>query len=176
MSTSNSSSAGQNAFDPRTAAELREKRKATIQKTLATRHRKEKTFRIFGFSSVMIGLAFVALLFSSILYKGLPAFWQASISVPVYFDPKIIDVGPKPVQTKDESPAQYQERYIDWQTKIGMVDWDSMIVNAMIAKDPALAKIVKSLVASTPVLKRIAYVTCYSMILHCWVKRLMLSS
>ncbi|WP_139851538.1 phosphate ABC transporter permease PstA [Acinetobacter pullicarnis] len=140
MSTSNSSSAGQNTFDPRAAAELREKRKATIQKTLATRHRKEKTFRIFGFSAVMIGLAFVALLFSSILYKGLPAFWQASVSVPVYFDPKIIDVGPKPVQTKDESPAQYQERYIDWQTKIGMVDWDSMIVNAMIAKDPALAK------------------------------------
>lgn len=139
MSTSNTSPADQNVFDPQAAAELREKRKARIQKTLAKRHRTENSFRIFGFSAVVIGLAFVALLFGSILYKGLPAFWQASIKVPVYFDPKVIDAGPKPVQSAGESPAHYQERYIAWQTKMGMVDWDSLIVNAMIAKDPTLA-------------------------------------
>lgn len=140
MSTSNTSPADQNVFDPRVAAELREKRKARIEKSLAKRHRKEKTFRIFGFSAVMIGLAFVALLFSSILYKGLPAFWQASMSLPVYFDPKIIDAGAAPVQNKNETPAQFKERYIAWQTEMGMVDWDAIIVNSMIAKDPTLAK------------------------------------
>lgn len=138
MSISNTSSSDQNVFDPQAAAALRDKRKAKIQSTLAKRHRKEKTFRVFGFTSVVIGLAFVALLFGSILYKGLPAFWQASMTVPVYFDPALINVGPKPTQKVGESPAVYEERYIDWQTQMGMVDWDSLIVNGIIAKDPSL--------------------------------------
>jgi len=138
MSTSNTSPVDQNVFDPQAAAELREKRKARIASSLSKRHRKEKTFRFAGFSAVIIGLAFVAILFGSILYKGLPAFWQASMTVPVYFDPSLIDAGPKPTQKVGESPAVFQERYVDWQTKMGMVDWDALIVNAIIAKDPAL--------------------------------------
>ena len=140
MSTSNTSTPlDQNSFDPQVAAELREKRKNTIQKSLAKRHRKETTFRLFGFSAVVIGLLFVALLFGSILAKGLPAFWQTSMTVPVYFDPTLIDAGPKPVQASGETPAHFQERYIEWQTKMGMVDWDALIVNGLIAKDPSLA-------------------------------------
>lgn len=139
MSTSNTSPVDQNVFDPRQAAELREKRKSQIEKSLSKRHRKEKTFKFFGFSAVVVGLTFVALLFGSILYKGVPAFWQASMTLPVYFDPAVIDAGPKPVKAQNESPAQYQERYIAWQGKMGMVDWDALIQNGMIAKDPALA-------------------------------------
>ena len=140
MSTSNTStSMDQKGFDPEVAAELRAKRKDKIEKSLAKRHRKETTFRLFGFSAVVIGLFFVALLFGSILSKGLPAFWQTSMKVPVYFDPTVIDAGPKPVQAAGETPAHFQERYIDWQTKMGMVDWDALIVNGLIAKDPALA-------------------------------------
>ncbi len=139
MSTSNTSPVDQNVFDPRQAAELRDKRKSQIEKSLAKRHRKEKTFRFFGFTSVVVGLAFVALLFGSILYKGVPAFWQASMKLPIYFDPAVIDAGPKPAKAANETPAQYQERYIAWQGKMGMVDWDALIQNAMIAKDPALA-------------------------------------
>lgn len=138
MSTSNSSSMGQ-TFDPQAAAELREKRKQKIASSLAKRHRKEKTFRILGFSAVVTGLFFVVLLFGSILAKGLPAFWQSSISVPVYFDPALIQVGAKPVQKEGESPAQFQERTIAWQIEMGMVDWDALIVNSMIAKDSSLA-------------------------------------
>ncbi len=78
MSLSNTSTpVDQNAFDPQVAAELRAKRKSKIQKS-AKRHRKEKSFRIFGLSAVVIGLLFVALLFGSILAKGLPAFWQTA--------------------------------------------------------------------------------------------------
>ena len=139
MSTSNTSSVDQ-VFDPRVAAEQREKRKAKIASSLAKRHRTEKIFRIAGLSSVIIGLAFVAILFSSIMYKGIPAFWQASMTVPVYFDPTVIDVGPRPTQKVGESPAQFEERFVDWQTKMGMVDWDALIVNGIIAKDPALEK------------------------------------
>jgi phosphate transport system permease protein len=138
MSTSNTSSMGQ-SLDPQAAAELREKRKQRIASSLAKRHRKEKTFRILGFSAVVTGLFFVVLLFGSILAKGLPAFWQSSLSVPVYFDPAIIQVGAKPTQKDGESPAQFAERTIAWQTEMGMVDWDALIVNGMIAKDPSIA-------------------------------------
>ena len=138
MSTSNSSPMDQ-SFDSQAAAELREKRKKIIENSLAKRHRKEKTFRIFGLAAVISGLFFVVLLFGSILAKGLPAFWQTSISVPVYFDPSIINAGPKPVQRAGESPAQFQERYVAWQTEMGMVDWDALIVNGMIKQDPSLA-------------------------------------
>ncbi|MCW8040501.1 MULTISPECIES: phosphate ABC transporter permease PstA [Acinetobacter] len=137
MSTSNTTSMDQ-VLDPRAAAELREKRKKTIEKTLGKRHRKEKIFKFFGFSAVLTGLFFVALLFGSILIKGLPSFWQSSMTVPVYFDPSIINAGPKPVEKTGESPAQYQERYVAWQTEMGMVDWDALIVNGLIAEDKAL--------------------------------------
>ncbi|SPL71437.1 phosphate ABC transporter permease PstA [Acinetobacter stercoris] len=139
MSTSNTSPVDQNVFDPQVAAELRAKRKSQIEKSLSKRHRKEKSFRFFGLSAVIVGLAFVALLFSSILYKGVPAFWQASMTLPIYFDPKVIDAGPKPVKAAGETPAHYQERYIAWQGKMGMVDWDALIQNGMIARDPSLA-------------------------------------
>ncbi|WP_374663786.1 phosphate ABC transporter permease PstA [Acinetobacter sp.] len=137
MSTSNTSSMDQ-VLDPRAAAELREKRKKTIESSLSKRHRKEKVFKFFGFSAVITGLLFVALLFGSILIKGLPSFWQSSMTVPVYFDPAIITAGPKPVQKAGETPAHYQERYVAWQTDMGMVDWDALIANGLIAKDKAL--------------------------------------
>ena len=138
MSTSNTTPMDQ--FDAQVAAELREKRKNKIASSLAKRHRTEKAFRFFGFSSVIAGLCFVALLFGSILYKGLPAFWQASMSVPVFFDPTVIKVGAKPVPATGEAPAHYEERLIAWQTEVGMVDWDALIVNGLVAKDASLAQ------------------------------------
>ena len=138
MTTTNSTQIDSN-IDAMNAAEVRQKRKQKIQSSLAKRHRKEKTFKYFGFSAVILGLFFVALLFGSILSKGLPAFWQNSLTLPIHFDPAVIQVSKQPVKKASESPAQYEERYIAWQTEIGMVDWDALIVNAMIAKDPALA-------------------------------------
>ncbi len=138
MSTSNSSPMDQ-SIDSQSAAALREKRKKIIENSLSKRHRKEKIFRSFGLAAVISGLFFVVLLFGSILAKGLPAFWQTSMTVPVYFDPTIVNAGAKPVQRAGESPAQFQERYVAWQTKMGMVDWDALIVNGLIKKDPSLA-------------------------------------
>lgn len=126
-------------FDEIAARELREKRKQKIASTLTKRHRKENAFRIFGFSAVIAGLLFVALLFGSILAKGLPSFWQSSMSLPIYFDPAVVNVSKQPKQAPNESPAKFEERYIAWQTEVGMVDWDALIVNAMINKDPKLA-------------------------------------
>ncbi|WP_411688525.1 phosphate ABC transporter permease PstA [Acinetobacter indicus] len=138
MSTSNTTSMDQQPLDPRAAAELRAQRKQKIESSLAKRHRKESTFRMFGLASVLAGLFFVVLLFGSILAKGLPAFWQSSMAVPVYFDPSIINVGAQPKQQAGESPAQFNDRMIAWQTEMGMVDWDALIVNGIVAKDAAL--------------------------------------
>lgn len=117
-----------------TVKEQSDQRKKLIMQSLGKRHRKEKRFKIFGFSAVCIGLMFVAILFGSILYKGLPAFWQTSLTVPVYFDPKIIDAGAPPVKESNESPAVFNERYVDWQTKMGMVDWDGIIAKSVVAQ------------------------------------------
>ena len=117
----------------------REERKQKISQSLAKRHRTEKGFRFFGLAAVLTGLMCVVLLFSSILYKGLPAFWQMSLNVPVYLDPKMIDAGIKPVQKANETPAMYQARYIDWQTKMGMVDWDALLVKSIENQDKSLS-------------------------------------
>lgn len=124
--------------DAKNAAELREERKKTIAGSLSKRHRKEKTFRVLGFSAVVTGLFFVVLLFGSILAKGLPSFWQSSLTVPVYFDPAVINVGAKPKPHSNEEPAKYQERLIEWQTQLGMADWDLLLVNGIISEDPKL--------------------------------------
>ncbi len=125
-------------FDQTSAIEQSQARKKRIESSLSKRHRKEKTFRFLGFSAVIAGLFFVVLLFGSILAKGLPAFWQNSLSLPIYFDPTIVNVGAKPVQKSTESPAQFEQRNIEWQTQLGMVDWDALIINAMLKKDPKL--------------------------------------
>ncbi|MBF7686949.1 phosphate ABC transporter permease PstA [Acinetobacter rathckeae] len=127
------------ALASQSSVDKKQERKQIIIDSLSKRHSKEKRFKLLGLLSVITGLLFVALLFGSILYKGLPAFWQTSMTVPVYFDPKLIDAGAPPVKQPDESPAIFQERYIDWQTKMSMVDWDALITHAMIAKDKALA-------------------------------------
>ncbi|WP_347456328.1 phosphate ABC transporter permease PstA [Acinetobacter thermotolerans] len=137
MTTSNTTPMDQD-LDPVSAAAQREKRKRIIQDSLAKRHRQEKSFRRFGQSAVLAGLFFVVLLFGSILAKGLPAFWQSSMSLPIYFDPAIVNVEPKPVQSDKESPAQYQERLLAWQMEMGMVDWDALIINGMLARNPKL--------------------------------------
>lgn len=116
----------------------RKKRIEKIQVSLRKRHRKEKIFRRMGLFAVLTGLACVGLLFGSILYKGLPAFWQTSMNVSVYLDPKIIDAGQKPIQQANETPAMYQARYIDWQTKMGMVDWDNLIIKGIEKQDKTL--------------------------------------
>lgn len=137
MSTSNTNSLDQ--IDPEIAARLRDERKRKIESSLAKRHRKEKTFKWFGFSAVIAGLLFVVLLFGSILAKGLPAFWQYSVTVPVYFDPNVIQISGKPQQKEGESPVHFEERMIAWQTELGMVDWDLLLSQAIVKQDPKIA-------------------------------------
>ncbi|MEO3678279.1 phosphate ABC transporter permease PstA [Rheinheimera fenheensis] len=104
------------------------------QKVIASlhrRHRKEAWFRRTGLLAVLISLSLVALLFINIFSKGLPAFWQSAITLEIYFDPKIIKIPAKPEQAADESDNDFRQRYLDWQTQVGFVNFNRLITDSL---------------------------------------------
>lgn len=113
---------------------------ARVAKSLRKRHARERRFRLFGLAAVLAGLAFVALLFVSILARGLPAFWQATITAEVYFDPALIQLEPKPVPRAGETPQAFNERQVAWQSQLTMVNWNRILENSIIALKPELEK------------------------------------
>lgn len=58
---------------------------------LARRQRAERRFRFYGLTAVVLGMAFLLLLFGSIVASGYKAFTQTYIELPIYFDPEVID-------------------------------------------------------------------------------------
>ncbi|WP_252108912.1 MULTISPECIES: phosphate ABC transporter permease PstA [unclassified Halomonas] len=110
-----------------TIEQRRQHRLETIEKSLSKRHRKENTFRRLGLVAVLTGLTLVAILFASILSKGVPAFWQATLYTEVTFDPDVIDIAPKPERQEGETQYAYDERMTQWLTQAGLVNWQSLI-------------------------------------------------
>jgi phosphate transport system permease protein len=62
-----------------------------VRASLKRRYAGERRFRLFGLAAVLLGLAFVAMLFISIISKGWTAFTQTTIALPVDFDAQVID-------------------------------------------------------------------------------------
>ena len=65
--------------------------KTIVNAGLARRHAAERRFRGYGLIAISLGLAFVVLMFANIIGKGLPAFWQTYIRVPITFDAATLD-------------------------------------------------------------------------------------
>lgn len=65
--------------------------KAIVHQNLARRRAAERRFRGYGLVAITLGLAFVVLMFGNIISKGLPAFWQTYIQVPITFDSTVLD-------------------------------------------------------------------------------------
>lgn len=59
---------------------------------LAARYRKEKRFRLFGLSAIVLSLAFLVLLLGSIGAKGYTAFQQTEVLLDIHLDPAELDV------------------------------------------------------------------------------------
>jgi phosphate transport system permease protein len=136
-----------------TIEQRRQHRLTTIEKSLAKRHRQEQRFRIAGLTAVITGLTLVAILFISILMRGVPAFWQATIYPNVYFDPNVIQLEEKPVRASGESESTFKERYSAWLTQAGLVNWQSLIDSAMeealgVEVEPQQLRSLRALVAS----------------------------
>ncbi|MBU2113773.1 MAG: phosphate ABC transporter permease PstA [Gammaproteobacteria bacterium] len=117
-------------------SQVQQKVIASLQK----RHRKERLFRAVGLSAVLISLALVAVLFINIFAKGLPAFWQSTITLDIYFDPKIIKIPQKPVQAADESDNDYRQRDLAWQTQLGFINFNRLITDSLLQILPDAAK------------------------------------
>ena len=62
-----------------------------VRGTLARRNRAERRFKNFGRAAVLLGLAFLVLMFVNIIATGYSAFWQTYVKMPVFFDPQVID-------------------------------------------------------------------------------------
>lgn len=58
---------------------------------LAKRRRAEKRFRAYGFASIVLGLAFLVILFCSIISKGYTAFIYTNIGLDVTLEAQVID-------------------------------------------------------------------------------------
>lgn len=99
--------------------------------SLKRRRAQERRFRFVGVAAVATSLMLVAILFFSIVSRGLPAFWQATFVIDVHFDPALIQIGPKPVRQADEAAARFQERSVAWQTEVGLVDFNRVILDAL---------------------------------------------
>ncbi|MGB9165121.1 MAG: DUF3333 domain-containing protein, partial [Rhodomicrobium sp.] len=55
------------------------------------RRRAEIRFQVYGLAAIAIGLAFLVILFTSIIGNGWTAFFQTSIKLPITFDAQEID-------------------------------------------------------------------------------------
>lgn len=78
-----------------------------VQASLKRRYAAERRFRFIGMGAVILGLAFVTVLFVDIVSKGYPAFQQTFIQLPIHFDPQVIDpAGTREAETL--SRANYQ--------------------------------------------------------------------
>ncbi|MEL6868678.1 MAG: phosphate ABC transporter permease PstA [Pseudomonadota bacterium] len=62
-----------------------------VTASLARRYRRERRFRALGFAAVMVGLVFLLIVFVSIFGKGLTAFRQTALVLPVHVDAQLVD-------------------------------------------------------------------------------------
>jgi len=112
-------------------------RRERVRAGLRRRRRAESRFKAYGIAAVAAAVAFVAVLFGTVLVKGVPAFWQAKVTLDVTFDPAVIDVGSPPVQAAGESEATQAEAMRRWQRDVALLDWNALIEAALRAQLPA---------------------------------------
>ncbi len=62
-----------------------------VARSLKARYRAEWRFRMYGRLAVFLGLAFVVMLFTSIISKGYTAFEQTYLRLDITYDPAVID-------------------------------------------------------------------------------------
>lgn len=132
---------------PDNAAERRKR----VRDGLAARHRRERSFRRLGIIAIALALSFVAALFGNVLYKGIPAFTQAEITLPVTFDPEVVDLPEKPVRMMEQSAAEFDEVMSDWLRDAALINWGRLIDDAILQAAPGFegdARDIQAIVSS----------------------------
>lgn len=57
---------------------------------LKSRYNREKRFRAYGIASIALGLAFLAILLTTIFSQGASAFWSTYVKLEVTYDPEVL--------------------------------------------------------------------------------------
>ncbi|MCB1395004.1 MAG: DUF3333 domain-containing protein, partial [Rhodobacteraceae bacterium] len=110
-----------------TEAEANTRRRARVRRSLTRRNRAETRFKMLGLGSALAAIGFVAILFGNILMHGVPAFWQFTLDAEVYFDPEIVRIPERPVQTAGQSDADALAADLAWQRRVTMVNWNRVL-------------------------------------------------
>lgn len=121
---------------PRTATPAALAPREIVKRSLARRYAAERRFRIYGVAAILFGLAFLVVLFASIVSRGYTSFVQSSFRVGVFLDPKVVD----PAAQRDPdilSMADYMGLAVDALAK-------ALAVNA---QDPRNARAVAALLS-----------------------------
>jgi len=108
-----------------------------VRASLRRRHLSEQIFRIMGIVAICAALGFVALLFTDVLRKGIPAFHQATLHLDVTYDPALLEIDPIPVRAAGQSDADFRAQMLRWQRGIAMLNWNKVVEAAMRAATPA---------------------------------------
>jgi phosphate transport system permease protein len=108
-----------------------------IRASLQKRHLSEAIFKGLGLAAIILALGFVALLFTDIMRKGIPAFTQSNLHLSVTFDPALIKADPAPVRAAGQSDADFQAISLKWQREIAMLNWNKVIEASLRAAAPA---------------------------------------
>ena len=108
-----------------------------VRAGLRRRHMSEAIFRGLGLAAIVMALGFVALLFIDIGRKGIPAFTQSNLHLAVTFDPAVIEVGPAPARAEFTSEAEYNAASLGWQREVALLNWNTIVEQAMRAAAPA---------------------------------------
>ncbi|ODT70005.1 MAG: phosphate ABC transporter, permease protein PstA [Pelagibacterium sp. SCN 63-23] len=112
-------------------------RRDRVRAGLARRHLGERLFRYFGVLAIVLALGFVALLFTDVLRKGIPAFSQSNIRLEVTFDPELLKVDPAPIRAAGQSDADFRATTLAWQRQVAMLNWNNVIEAALRKAAPA---------------------------------------
>lgn len=62
-----------------------------VARSLKARYRAEARFRLYGMAAVVLGMAFLAILFVTILGQGWSVFRQSYVQLDIFYDPEMLD-------------------------------------------------------------------------------------
>src|SRR5262245_54790716 len=119
---------------------------------VAKRYRAERRFKFYGIAAIAVTAIFLVLLFADILAKGLPAFMENRITLPIKVDQAAIDPqnskDPKVIRTGDfDTPIREAFRALfpgvtsraDRKKLLGLLSSGAADdFRAMVTRDPAL--------------------------------------
>ncbi|OAM74360.1 phosphate ABC transporter permease PstA [Devosia elaeis] len=112
-------------------------RRQRVRAGLSRRHLGERLFRFFGILAICLALGFVALLFTDVLRKGIPAFTQSNIRLEVAFDPELLKVDPAPEHAPGQSDADFRAARLGWERQVAMLNWNNVVEAALRNAAPA---------------------------------------